>query len=87
MLFAGHLQVCQKYLSFLSDPTDLSIGDELGETVIKDFIPAIALLRKAYNFKFKTLFSTSALVTQSGSHLCISDVERSDAFFDSITFK
>jgi hypothetical protein len=74
-------------LSFLRNPTDLSIGDELGETVIKDFIPAIALLRRSYNFKFKTLFSTSAFVTESSSHLWISDVERSDTFFDSITFK
>lgn len=60
----------------------------LGQAVINDIIPAIAILRRRHRIRFPTLFTSQLLFSTGVLHFIeISDLERSDEFFDKITFK
>jgi len=68
--------------------TYVSIDIPLGKAVIKDIIPAIAKLRMDNRITFNSLFTTRLLFSHGIlPDLDASDLMRSDAFFDSLTFK
>jgi hypothetical protein len=56
--------------------------------VVQDIIPAISLLRQQYRMTFSTLFSQGLLFSRGViPEIEAGGFERSDEFFDSITFK
>jgi hypothetical protein len=60
----------------------------LGRAVIEDIIPAIAMLRQRHRVLFPTMFSSQLLLSNGVPPFVeISDLERSDEFFDKITFE
>lgn len=60
----------------------------LGKMIIQDIIPAISLLRQQFRITFSTLFSQSLLLSRGViPEIEAGDFERSDEFFNSITFK
>jgi len=64
------------------------IGTNQGQLIIKDIIPAIAHLRKQHRLTFDTMFSPEfTALTRVPKNIEISDLNASDRFFDSLTFK
>jgi hypothetical protein len=60
----------------------------LGNAVVNDIIPAIAILRQRHHIPFPIMFSPGLLFSNGVLPVVeISDLERSDEFFDNITFK
>jgi len=67
--------------TLLSDST-------LGQAVVNDIVPAIAILRQRHRMLFPTMFSSNLLLSNGVPPFVeISDLERSDEFFDRITFE
>jgi hypothetical protein len=59
-----------------------------GESVVKDIIPAIAILHAHHRITFPTAFSMNLLLSHGVPPFVeISDLEHSDEFFDKLTFK
>lgn len=60
----------------------------LGKLVIQDIIPAIELLRKRQRIRFSTMFSQELLFGKGViPGVEFGELQRSDEFFDSITYK
>jgi hypothetical protein len=56
--------------------------------VVQDIIPAISLLRQQFRITFSTLFNQGLLFSRGViPEIEAGDFERSDEFFNSITFK
>jgi hypothetical protein len=60
----------------------------LGQAVVNDVIPAIEILRQRHRVLLPTMLSSQLLFSHGVLPIVeISDLERSDEFFDRITFK
>jgi hypothetical protein len=56
--------------------------------IIQDIIPAVSLLRQQFRLTFSTFFSEGLLFSRGViPEIEAGDFERSDEFFNSITFK
>jgi hypothetical protein len=65
-----------------------SLETPLGQVVLQDIIPAIAILRQRHRILFPSIFSTNLLLSSGVPPVAeISDLQRSDEFFDKISFK
>ena len=64
------------------------LDDLLGQQVIETIIPAISILRERHRVAFATLLNQEILFSKGVCpEIEISDLVRSDEFFDVITFK
>jgi hypothetical protein len=55
---------------------------------MNDLIPAVTKLRNKYNIQFSTMFSSDLLsIHGQPDHIWSSDLQKSDAFFESIALE